>query len=260
MSVENFTIGVAVNDMEILRKNLLASPSIFQGTRNQLLIKHRRPSASLAYNSVLDEAENEIIIFAHQDVYLPDPWFVDLRRWLSYLKAECINWGVLGCFGCRKSVGGGLGRVYTTGIGFHGVRLTAPEPVETLDEIVLIVRKSSGLRFDPSLPHFHLYGADICLSATDKGMACYALPGVCIHNTNQIMSLPEEFYECYYHIKRKWRTCLPIRTSCVRISLADSDLRFMRLREIVGTALRKTRPPHRRVEDPRALLVHEIHP
>ena len=68
--------------------------------------------------------------------------------------------------------------------------------VQTLDEIVLILKKSSGLRFDDSLPHFHFYGTDICLRAAQRGMRSYAISAFCVHNTHQTLVLPEEFYEC----------------------------------------------------------------
>lgn len=254
MSDENFTIAVAVNDMQVLRKNLYLSPGISNDGRNQILIKQGFRSASRAYNSAIDEAENDIIVFVHQDVYLPETWFSDLRRCLSYFKEEQINWGVLGCFGSKKSAEGGLGRVYTTGLGLHGRRIVNPEPVETLDEIILIIRKSSGLRFDPSLPHFHLYGTDICMAAKDNRMISYAIPAFCVHNTNQLLSLPREFYDCYQYIKRKWKKFLPIYASCVTISLFNEELYRRRIRELGEKALGIRRVPKLRVNDPRTVL------
>ena len=49
-----------------------------------------------------------------------------------------------------------------------------PAQVATLDELLLIVKRDSGLRFDPELG-FHLYGADICLQAIEQGLAVVAL-------------------------------------------------------------------------------------
>ena len=259
MSYENLTIAVAVNDMGVFRNNLGLSPDISNGGRNQVVIKEGFSSASHAYNTVLKEAENEIIVFVHQDVYLPEKWISGLRGWFSYLEKESINWGVLGCFGSRKSAEGGLGRIYTTGLGLHGRKITRPEPVETLDEIVLILRKSSGLMFDPALPHFHLYGVDICMSARDKGMICYALPAFCIHNTNQLLDLPKEFYTCYRHIKNKWRRFLPIYASCTKISRFDGEVHFRKIRALFGKALRRKRVPKLRVKDPRTVLGGEGH-
>lgn len=253
-----FTFAVAVNNMDVLQKNLFLSPDILNIDRNnQLIIKSNYQSASLAYNSAIDEAENEIIIFIHQDIYLPETWLSDLSRCLSYLEERQINWGVLGCFGSRKDADGGLGRVYTTGLGLHGTEISKPEPIETLDEIILIIRKSSGLKFDPSLPHFHLYGTDLCMSAKEKGMTNFAFQGFCIHNTNQLLSLPEEFYACYRYIKRKWARFLPIHTSCLTISYFDKALCRKKARELFKKLLGKTGVPLLRVDDPRVAFDEE---
>jgi hypothetical protein len=249
MSGEAFTIIAAVNNDEVLRQNLLLSPGLLNG--NQLLIKRNFTSASLAYNSAIDDAEKDILIFVHQDIYLPDTWFADLKRCLAFLESSRANWGVLGCFGSRKDAYGGLGRVYTRGLGRHGRQITQPEPIDTLDEIVLIIRKSSGLRFDPGLPHFHLYGPDICLIARDKGMVNYAFQGFCVHNTNQLLSLPKEFYPCYRYIRRKWFRYLPIYTSCMTISFLNKQYYRKRIEEAGHRLLGTRRQPKSRVEDPR---------
>jgi hypothetical protein len=107
-----------------------------------------------------------------------------------------------------------------------------PEPVQTLDEIVLIIRKSSGLRFDDQLPHFHLYGADICLRAAKMGRKSYAIPAFCIHNTQQNLILPREFYQCCMHIKRVWKDALPIQTTCMRLTRFNAPLYRRKLWEV----------------------------
>src|SRR4051812_39635967 len=133
MTDEKFTIVACVNNEEVLQKNLLVSPGLLNGGRNQLVIKRNFTSASLAYNSALEEAENDIVIFVHQDVYLPDTWFADLKRCLAVLEESDVDWGVLGCYGVRKGADDKLGRVYTRGLGAHGHQIINPEPVDTLD-------------------------------------------------------------------------------------------------------------------------------
>ena len=49
-----------------------------------------------------------------------------------------------------------------------------PARVATLDKLLLIVRRDSGLRFERELG-FHLYGADICLQAREQRLAVVAL-------------------------------------------------------------------------------------
>jgi glycosyltransferase involved in cell wall biosynthesis len=251
MSDHAFTIAVSVNNEEVLQQNLLLSPGLVNGGRNQLLLRRNFPSASLAYNSAIQEADHDIVIFVHQDIYLPDTWFADLNRCLAFLEGAGVNWGVLGCYGSRKGADGGLGRVFTRGLGRHGRQITQPEPVETLDEIVLILRKSSGLRFDPGLPHFHLYGPDICLTARARGMVNYAFQGYCVHNTNQLLILPEEFYTCYRYIRSKWAHYLPIYSSCMKISFLNEEFYRRRIVEAKQRVFGMRSRAAKRVEDPR---------
>ncbi len=241
--------------MDVLHKNLCLSPGLSNEGKNQLIIKRNYNAASLAYNEAIEEAKNEIILFVHQDIYLPEQWFMSLRLSLSYFEREKINWGVLGCFGTREGWERGkeIGRVYSNGWGTIGREINKPEPVQALDEIVLVIKKSSGLKFDPTLPSFHLYGTDICMSAKEIEMTSYVIPAFCIHNTNQILSLPKEFYECYRHVKKRWKKYLPIYTPCIRISRFDGDLHMRRLRRLYARLLHKESAPIYRVEDPRSL-------
>ena len=63
--------------------------------------------------------------------------------------------------------------------------LELPAQVATLDELLLVVRRDAGLRFDPTLG-FHLYGADICLQAREQGLAVVAIAALCHHNSSTI--------------------------------------------------------------------------
>jgi hypothetical protein len=129
-----------------------------------------------------------------------------------------------------------------------------PQPVQTLDEVVLILRKSSGLRFDESLPHFHFYGTDICLRVSKRGMASYAISAFCIHNTNEPLVLPAEFYQCGKHIKRTWGDCLPIQTTCIRITKFNIPIYLRRLREAYLRHFRRKEIGGARVKDVRRIV------
>ena len=109
MADQVFTIAVSVNNEDVLQKNLLLSPGLQNGGPNQLLTMRGFSSASLAYNSAIEQAENDIIIFVHQDVYLPETWFGDLKRSLDLLDRRRSNWGVLGSYGAKKGAEGGVG-------------------------------------------------------------------------------------------------------------------------------------------------------
>jgi Glycosyltransferase like family len=261
MSIKNsptraVTFVIPVNDDVVFKKNFLSSPVLKGEHLHEIIVQRGFSSAAQAYNSAFAKAKNDLIIFVHQDVFLPENWLLRLEESIDYLERQAINWGVLGCYGLRTEDDKpmGIGRVYTHGVGIHGIDIDKPEPVQTLDEIILIIRKSSGLRFDPSLPHFHMYGTDICMTAREKEMPSYVIPAFCIHNTNQIIKFPREFYECYRYIKRRWRKYLPIYTSCIKISSFDSEIHLRRLRSICSNLFHKSRQRINRTADPESIL------
>ena len=93
-----------------------------------------------------------------------------------------------------------------------------PAPAATLDELLLIVRRDGPIRFDPELG-FHLYGADLCLQAAERGLAVVALGAPCRHNSRSL-GLPEAFFASARAFARKWAHRLPVATPCV---LFDRD-------------------------------------
>jgi hypothetical protein len=258
VSTHEFTLVAAVNNRKTLQENLLASPDLADGSSVRLLVKEGLPSASLAYNQAIDEADTDVIVFVHQDIFLPAKWFDCLRRAIRDLEESNTPWGVLGSFGSSHDAFGGVGRVYTNGLGMHGNAITAPKAVETLDEIVLVLKKSSGLRFDPALPHFHMYGIDVCMAARHAGLGSFSIPAFCVHNTNQLLELPAEFYDCYDFVKAKWSQYLPIAASCMTISRRDVELRKKKRDEFIARLIRRGRKALKRVDDPRSLLPQEF--
>jgi glycosyltransferase involved in cell wall biosynthesis len=246
-SIKYVTFAVAMNNREVFESNFLASPCLQGDHGHQILVQEGFSSAAKAYNDAIRKSVNDLIIFCHQDILLPENWLVELERTLDYLEIADPHWGVLGAYG-KSQDGLGWGHVYSSGREVIGEALKQPVSIQTLDEIVLILRKSSGLRFDDDLPHFHFYGTDICLRAAAMGMKSYAISAFCVHNTHQPLVLPREFYECCKHIKKVWKAYLPIQTTCVRITrfnsliykrrLLETYLRYIRRKEFGGTRVR----------------------
>ena len=249
----SITFAAAVNRRDILEKNLLASPCLQSPHPHQILVQEGFSSASQAYNNAIQKSRNELIVFVHQDMILPNLWLADLEKALGHLEVNDPNWGVLGSYG-KTQDGRGWGHVYSSGRDVIGEPLDRPVAVQTLDEIVLILRKSSGLRFDDSLPNFHMYGADICLRAARKGMKSYAFSAFCIHNTHQTLVLPKEFYECCKHIRHVWKNCLPIQTTCITITRFSFPLYSRKLKEFYLRHIRRKECGGTRVQDPLTLL------
>lgn len=213
-----WSLVVAANDNGVLNTSLLASPAIGAGC--EVIVRRGYDCAGKALNSGLAVARHDIVVVAHQDVFLPTSWAVHVERAIEKLEATGTPWGVLGCFGItREPPPRPYGYCYSTGLRrVLGEPFDAPVPAETLDELLLVVRRSSGLRFDEKLPGFHLYGADLCLAAAAKGLKNFIVSAFCIHNARGIVRLPAEFWRAYFYLRRKWRRKLPVTTCCTTIT------------------------------------------
>ena len=207
----------AVNNERVLETSLLASESI--SSASEVIFQRGFSTAAAAYNDGIQRATTDLLVFVHQDVYLPEGWIESVNKSIENLSVKDPNWGVLGVWGAIDSRQRTGFLYWTGGYGFERPFAGAKE-VMTLDELVLIFRKSSGLRFDEQLPGYHLYGADICMEARRRGRKCYVIPAFCIHNTNIGGALPLEFWKCYLFMRKKWKDHLPIDTPCTRISFS----------------------------------------
>ncbi len=73
-------------------ENLASSPLIQEG-RARLHVELGFPSASLAYLSGLEKCTEQIVVFAHQDVYLPAGWEKGLEQAIETLNSRGEKWG-----------------------------------------------------------------------------------------------------------------------------------------------------------------------
>lgn len=145
---------MACNDDSVLRTCLRASPDIAEET--EVVVQRGAPTAGRAYNLGMETARSEVLIFAHQDVWFPKSWIGKFRSALSRIEATDPDWGVAGICGVAEN-GARHACLYSTGLGrVLGEPFETPQPVRTLDEVLLAFRPRSGLRFDESLPGFHL--------------------------------------------------------------------------------------------------------
>lgn len=205
-----------VNNEAVLQSSLCASPTLHSA--GTLALCRGATSAAIAYNKVIQQTSEEILIFIHQDVYLPYDWVTNLEKAIDAVEVNDPSWGVLGLFGV-DAFAKRLGWLYSTGLGeVVGSAFSSPQPVRTLDEVVLVVRRSSGLTFDEALVGFHMYGTDICLEAERRGMNCYAVPAFAIHNSNGIRQLPWSFWKSCAFVRTKWKNRLPIVSPCTIVS------------------------------------------
>ena len=166
-----------ISDDELLQRNLLGSQCLDPRFHHEVVIVKNCPSAAAGLNIALTRAEREFVVCVHQDIFLPVGWDRCLMEQLEEAGRRFGPIGVAGVYGVGEVIApedptqplraqrigwvNDRGRVLRDGP-------ELPARVATLDEIVLVVRRDSDLRFDPELG-FHLYGADIYLQAANKG-------------------------------------------------------------------------------------------
>ena len=135
------------NNNEILEKNLLSSPDVAEGLVPFTIIRDA-PSASAGYHTALGQATADILIFAHQDIFFPKGWFVKLLIVCDRLDHADPSWAVAGLFGVSED-GQFEGHVWDSALGFVcGGPFGNPCVATSLDEIVLVLRRASGISFE----------------------------------------------------------------------------------------------------------------
>ncbi len=253
----NWSVVSAVNNEAVVGQCLLSSRDI--SSAREVILQRGYGSASAAYNAGIEKASADLLVLVHQDVYLPAGWLAGLARAVAALSEQDPDWGVLGVWGIRPS-GEGAGFLYCgANRGVLGDAFKGGVEVETLDEVLLIVRKSSGVRFDGQLRGFHMYGADICLEARRQRRKCYAVAAFCVHNTNQYGMLPLQFWQAYLALRRKWKDQLPIQTACIRITKGCWPMLRWNIVRAINLATGRDKPPTQRVQDPSRLYLELIH-
>ena len=152
----HWTLIVPVSDEHVFNTTLHRSPII--DSNCELLPQRGFACAGKAYNTGIDASNSEILVFAHQDVYLPPAWVEELSAALRQLDIIDPNWGVLGLWGIRSSGQAG-GFVHSTGLGLTlGQVFGCPIEAQSLDELLFdhaaLVRVAFRWK---ALPGFHLY-------------------------------------------------------------------------------------------------------
>jgi len=225
------TLGfiVATNNDELLQKNFLSS-KVIRDKKYPVTLQRGYRNIGKAYNDGMAKTDAQILICLHQDVFLPDGWEDQMLASLS--KLEPSNWGVLGVAGIqsleRRSVL--VGHLLDRGVEI-GSSENLPARVDTLDELLLVIRKDQKLRFDERIPATHLYGADICLQASSQGLGCFAISAYCQHNSIDSNPHTPEFRLAVKYMQKKWKRRLPFVTTCAVVESKSVET----LRRIVNS-------------------------
>lgn len=148
-------------------------------------------------------------VFCHQDFKLNEDLGLRLRG-----KDRRSVYGVIGTHAGSAKL---IGRIKQTDGSFVGTRVRDTYPVQTLDEVCLIIHSSlfaAGLRFDPDF-RFHFYGADLCLSAFKLGFGVHVLQTRCQHTSKTVKGDwgSAEYLAAKRLFAAKWASFFPIKTT-----------------------------------------------
>lgn len=190
-------------------------------------------SASQALNIGLDQAKSDIIVFCHQDVLFYENWIDLLYERINEVEKRTKKWGVLGTAGINNN-NDTIGVVHSIkgAIQWESNKRVKTYPVQTVDEHCMIIRKSSGLRFDEkTFDGWHFYGADLCLSASKDNMINFGILNPLVHDSasGSLDSGEKEFMRLLNVLADKWRTKYPIirtTTSLINRSSIRTFIKF----------------------------------
>jgi hypothetical protein len=211
----------ASNSDAVLQANLGISPAL---GRFGLHVERGAPSATIAYDRATQATTSEILVFAHHDVFLPLGWDALLLARLNDLSRRHPDWALAGAYGVAADYRQ-FGPVWTSSLGqIIGRVPMQPEPVQSFDEMLIVLRRSSGVQFDTFQPGWHMYGADIVQTARAAGRGAYAIGLPCIHNDRFHGALGADFSQSYRWMQGKWQPFLPIQTPVTKISRSGLHL------------------------------------
>ena len=190
------------------------------------------PCLGEALNIGIKKASHELIVVAHEDVYLYDEWQNDFCQALSLLEKYDPDWAVLGCAGIDLS-----GEVVGSWRDPHGPTSTFSKGQRfaravALDEHLLVLRKSMSLRFDPDIPGIHGLGTDLLHSAAQRQLNSYVInapswhkykdregvliksptDSIKIKNRSTLTYISDKLC-CDEYISHKWSSLLPFRST-----------------------------------------------
>jgi Glycosyltransferase like family/Methyltransferase domain len=205
------TFVCCVNDEAQLQANLLSSPCLQHPSPHEVLLFRGRATAAEGLNEGLRQAKNELVVFVHQDVYLPKGWPARFSGQWEFARRDGGPIGVAGVFGVksRRVPFDAIGRVvHSDRLLVHG---SLPADVDGLDELLMVVERETALRVDPALG-WHLYGTDLSLQAHQHGLRVVVLDAPCHHNS-LTGRIPSHYRSSERVLAGKWEGLLPIHTN-----------------------------------------------
>ncbi len=219
-----FTIVCVTNDRATLERFLLPSLEKQTASYELRLVDNaieRHPSAAAALNAGARGARGKHLAFIHQDVALLSPTaLADAAAAMDKLPDVGIA-GPIGMAECGPDWKWGVGHGAVLGGDWPGkpvpgfTPVTGPTPVQTLDELLLIIPATVFARctFDEKACNdWHLYGVDYSLTVRSLGLTAYVLPIPVLHLSLGTIGLV--YFKALARVVRKHRSVRRIFTTC----------------------------------------------
>lgn len=153
-------------------------------------------NAAQGLNHGIEQLDADWVVCLHQDVLFPADFWKRLTDSLAALDEDVVLAGLVGC------ERGGHFRGHIVDPNGHCYWPSVPREVLALDEVLIAVRKSSGLRFCEDVPGFHCYGADICFEAERRGLKTVAIDAPLVHLSTG--KLDENYERASSWLMAKW--------------------------------------------------------
>jgi hypothetical protein len=221
------SIVCVFNDPEVLESCLARSVAagLSEAPNTELLPVDNREqafsTAGAALNHGARAARNDVVVFVHQDVYLHS--LPDLERAAGLLASDG-RIGVLGAVGVdhrRRVIGVVRDRVVPI-----GATAVSPVDIDSLDEVLFMVRREDALREplseDPRLA-WHAYAVEYCQRVRRAGRRAVAVDISLTHNslTTNLARLDV----AHRTVAEAYPELLPIWTTCGILPAAEGGAR-----------------------------------
>lgn len=177
---------VCVHFCDDLEHNLLKSPCVHDSL-NQLIIVDNRQNVFFetlgkALVHGMQQARHDLIALVHEDVLLQEGWQEMFEASLDALENVHPDWGMIGSVGWIEK--GKPAGHWSDPNRLHPMNTFTERPfeaVERLDEQLLVLRKSTGIRPDPDLPSIHRIGRDLANRLGKKQLKTFSINAPTIH-------------------------------------------------------------------------------
>ncbi|WP_051266591.1 glycosyltransferase [Nakamurella lactea] len=212
------TIICVFNDVDVRRDCLDRAIDAYTGTAAIEFIPvdnsaHTFSTAGAALNHGARCARNDVVVFAHQDVYLHS--LDRIVESASFLSDE--TWGVLGANGVT-STGSSVGRLRDR-VQLIGRSAPAPVDVDSLDEVLFMIRRDQVLQHplteDPDLA-WHAYAVEYGLRMKSLGLRVGAIDLAITHNSLTVNL--DRLDEAHRRVASLHPGVLPVNTTCGTIA------------------------------------------